>query len=164
MATRTAQFLRSPLLSGLSLRRDKNKKKKKTLVAALVLTSLVDAFSILLLYLLVGGQSGTASTLNLGQQDRLPVASQSEAVDSGTVLKVQNGHYFVDGVEVAASALGQKLTEIQRSFQATTLNPTPALVIEADRKLDFALLTPIIRAGSISGFNQFKFAVLQSED
>jgi biopolymer transport protein ExbD len=163
MSARKANFLASPLLGGLTLRREKGKRRKRSMMVALVLTSLVDAFSIILIYLLVAGQNGTTSTMKIDDQ-ALPTVSQAQAIDTGTILKVKDGHYFIDGREVASNQIAQALAAVRQAFKPSKDVPEPSLVIQADKKLDFAMVTPIIRAGSITGFNQFKFAVMQSED
>lgn len=152
----------SPLLSA-SLLKPTKKKYKKSLAQALVLTSLVDAFTIILLYLLVAG-TGTPSQLQLNADEKnLPVASQAKPIDAGTIIRVEDGKYFIEGKQLALSQIAEALRQIRMNFVPSSLQPQASLVIQANRKLDFSQLTPVIRAGSISGFNQFKFAVIQEE-
>src|SRR6476646_4439021 len=92
----THSQLTSQLLSN-SLLKPSKKKKKKSLATALVLTSLVDAFTIILLYLLVAG-TGTPSQLQLNADEKnLPSASQATPLDAGTIVRIENGKYFVEG-------------------------------------------------------------------
>ena len=152
--------LRSPLLDAMLLKPTRKGMKKKT-VMALVLTSLVDAFSILLLYLLTVN-TGNGSTLELNKTEKLPTAIKTEALNAGTIVRVENGRYFLGDVQIDAAQLAAKLQVEQASLPKG--NPdSQSLIIQADRNMDFAMLTPVIRAGSISGFNKFKFAVLQDE-
>lgn len=154
--------LNSQLLSG-SVLNPTQKKNKKSLATALVLTSLVDAFTIILLYLLVAG-TGTPSQLQLNADEKnLPVVSQAKPIDAGTIIRVENGKYFVDGKETALTQIAEALRQIRLNFVPSSLQPQASLVIQANKQLDFSQLTPIIRAGSISGFNQFKFAVISEE-
>lgn len=152
----------SPLL-GTSILKPSRQKKNRTLAAALTLTSLIDAFTIMVLYLLVAG-SGTPSQLELkGEQRNLPVATQDTPIDGGTVVRIDGDKYFVDGREIRLSQVAEALRQIQLKFKPSALSPQASLVIQADKQADFAKLTPIIRAGSISGFNKFKFAVIHEE-
>lgn len=152
----------SPLL-GSSLLKPSGKKRKKSLAGALVLTSLVDVFTIMILYLLVAG-SGTESQLILkGDEKNLPTATQDIAVNAGTVITIEGDKYFVDGKETKLSQVAEVLRQIQKNFVPSDIQPQASLVIQANKQADFSKLTPIIRAGSISGFNKFKFAVIHEE-
>lgn len=152
----------SPLLQASVLKPTK-KKSTKSLAQVLVLTSLVDAFTIILLYLLVAG-NGTPSQIQLNADEKnLPVATQSKPLDVGTIVRVENGKYFVEGQEYALNQIAEALRQIRTKFVPSSLQPQASLVIQANKQLDFSQLTPVIRAGSISGFNQFKFAVIQGE-
>ena len=152
----------SPLL-GTSILKPTSKKKNKTLAAALTLTSLIDAFTVIVIYLLVAGQ-GNPSQLQLNADEKaLPAATQLTSLDTGTVVRIENGKYFVEGKETALSQVAEALRQVRTKFVASTLEPQASLVIQADKKIDFSQLSPLIRAGSISGFNQFKFAVTQEE-
>jgi biopolymer transport protein ExbD len=155
------------------------RRSKKNMVTTLILTSLVDAFSIMLLYLLVQN-TGNGSSLELLKSEKLPTAVRAEALHEGTLIRFDGRNYFLGEQRVEQFALAQKLQELrhqlttqnQGSTQSANLSSNPssngnesanALIIQADRSVDFASLTPVIRAASISGFNKFKFAVLQGE-
>ena len=131
---------------------------KRKAVMGLVLTSLVDAFSILVLYLLTQN-TGNGSTIELNKADHLPVAIKTEALHAGTMVRIEGTHYFIGDQEVEAAQLAQRLQAIKGS---ATGEQAENLIIQADKTSDFSMLTPVIRAGSISGFNKFKFAVLQN--
>jgi len=130
-------------------------RSKKKMVMTLILTSLVDAFSIMLLYLLVQN-TGNGSTVELMKSEKLPVAVKTEALHEGTLVRIEGRQYFLGTQPIDGAALAQKLQE-----KKTDANDS--LIIQADKNVDFAMLTPVIRAGSISGFHKFKFAVLQGE-
>ncbi len=151
--------LRSPLMECMQLRPRRQGRKKK-MVAVLILTSLVDAFSIMLLYLLTQN-TGNGSTVELVKTEKLPAAVVTAPLLDGTVVRITNGQYFINDIPVDPSQIARDL----HALKAASSNPdesTP-LIIQADRSVDFALLAPVIRAGSVSGFNKFSFAVLQEE-
>lgn len=153
--------MRSPLNEAMLLRPTSSRAKRK-MTAGLVLTSLVDAFSIMLLYLLING-SGNGSTLELQKTQGLPTAVKSVAIHSGTVIRIERGQYFVGEVPVQQVQLAQRLQELKATLVGKSEDEQNSLIIEADRDVDFSMLAPVIRAGSITGFNQFKFAVLEDE-
>jgi len=153
--------MRSPLMDALCLRPRKKGSKKK-MVTGLVLTSLVDAFSIMLLYLLCQ-PTGNGSTLEMAKTDNLPAAVKTEAIHKGTIVRVEGDQYFLADQVTPVQGLAQKLQELKASFAGRDDDESNSIVIQADRGADFAQLAPVIRAGSISGFSKFKFAVLQEE-
>jgi len=133
------------------------------MVMTLILTSLVDAFSIMLLYLLVQN-TGNGSSLELLKSERLPTAVRAEALHEGTLVRFDGKNYFLGEQPVEQIALGQKLQELHHQLANQNQGEkADSLIIQADRSVDFASLTPVIRAASLSGFNKFKFAVLQGE-
>lgn len=153
--------MRSPLMDALILKPRKKAFKKKV-VAALILTSLVDAFSIMLLYLLCQ-PSGNGSTLELNKTENLPSAVKTDVIHKGTVVRVEGDKYFLADQPVEQVQLAQKLQQLKASFGGREDDETQSIVIQADRGVDFAMLAPVVRAGSITGFHKFKFAVLQEE-
>jgi biopolymer transport protein ExbD len=152
------QFNKGPI-GGQSLLKPQGGRRKKSLMFTLTLTSLIDAFSILVIYLLVNFSSPTAS-LRVSGDLEIPGANQSATLAPGTVVSVSRGHYFINDNEITADQLPQKLISLHASLRK---DPTQKddLVIQADRRLDYAALSPVIQAGSQAGFHQFKFAVLQ---
>jgi biopolymer transport protein ExbD len=148
--------MRSPLEESMRLR-PHSRRGKKSIVAGLMLTSLVDAFSIMLLYLLCQNP-GNGSTLELQKMERLPVAIKTSALNEGTMIRVEGNQYFLGQEPIEEGALAARLQQ-----KRATEGGDPALIIQADRDADFAKLTSILRAASVSGYHQFKFAVLQGE-
>lgn len=155
--------LRSPLREAMSVDLGKRGGRgKKKMVMTLILTSLVDAFTIMLLYLLVQN-TGNGSTLELQKAEKLPTAVKTEALHEGTLVRVEGNRYYLGDQQIDQVTLAQKLQERKAQLGAGRSDDVDALIIQADKATDFASLTPVIRAGSISGFHKFKFAVLQGE-
>lgn len=152
--------LRSPLKEAMRVNPQGARRSKKKMVMALVLTSLVDAFSIMLLYLLVQN-TGNGSTLELNKSEKLPTAVKAEALHKGTLVRIEGRRYFVGEQQVEQVQLAQRLQET-KAAQASN-EESESLIIQADKGIDFAMIAPVVRAGSISGFHKFKFAVLQGE-
>ena len=103
--------MRSPLLEALRLNpRGRASRGKKKMVTTLILTSLVDAFSIMLLYLLVQN-TGNGSSLELVKSEKLPIAIKTEALHQGTLVRIEGRRYFLGDLAIESSALAQKLQE-----------------------------------------------------
>jgi biopolymer transport protein ExbD len=159
--------MRSPLRDAMKLGSNGAGRSKKKMVTTLILTSLVDAFSIMLLYLLVQN-TGNGSTIELQKAEKLPVAVKTEALHEGTLVRIEGRQYFLGTQPITSEQLAQKLQEKKASLNGglggmVVSDANDALIIQADKNADFAMLTPVIRAGSVSGFHKFKFAVLQGE-
>jgi biopolymer transport protein ExbD len=132
---------------------------RRSMVAGLLLTSLVDAFSILVIFLIMN-HSANQETVDMGKNIILPQSSAASLIQDGTTIRVEQGKFVVDGKEVTLPNLIATLKSINASAKDAKKE---GLVIVADRNLDYAELSPVILAGSQSGFTKFKFAVVHKE-
>ncbi len=162
MATSQARsqiLKRSGLLSGAishqSRISQKKSRLKKSIIASLTLTSLIDAFSILVIYLLTNA-SNTQVPFDMRGGMQMPQAKLAEPLSYGSVIRVLNGEYFVDQKKLSLAELPVKLRELK------VQNPKETLIIQADRKLPFSQMNPIILAAAQAGIEKFQFAVLAS--
>lgn len=130
----------------------------KELAIALPLTSLIDAFSIIVIYLLIGTQSNGIETQVNGKL-LLPTAEHGQSVDKTMpTLRIEKGQYFLDDKPVALNGLGAKLTELKKA------STTPIeLMIQADTNMEYADLDPLLRAGSEAGIEKLRFAVTPNQ-
>ena len=85
------QTLMSPLNEASTLKPHSGK-GKRPLLFTLTLTSLIDAFSILVIFLL-SNYSTSSQPKNLDAKMQLPMASKSADLNIGTVIKVSEGRY-----------------------------------------------------------------------
>lgn len=139
-------------LAGASRLNPKGGKAKKSLISSLMLTSLIDAFCILVIFLLSNGNN-SGQQLDLRGKIQLPQVVHSEAMGMGTVVKFVDGKYFVDDKPVTAQGLPAALYAIEKKGD---------LIVQADRKVEFVEMNPIILAASHAGFEKFKFVVIQA--
>lgn len=155
MAMMSRKMMHSPLLSQSSLKRVK--KGKKNLVAALMLTSLVDAFAILVIFLILNQSSSLPIDVNGDMQ--LPATKEALMVgDAVTVTLTADGSRFeIDKKTVGINGL---VATLKAAREAKPKESQNALMIMADKEINFADLNPIIVAGSHAGFTHFKFAVV----
>lgn len=143
----------SGALSNQSRIAQKKSRLKKSIIASLTLTSLIDAFSILVIYLLTNA-SNTQIPFDMRGGMQIPQAKLAESLSYGSVVRVQNGEYFIDLIKVSINDLPVKLRELKEK------NPKEIIIIQADRKLPFAEMNPIILAMAQAGVEKFQFAVL----
>jgi biopolymer transport protein ExbD len=163
-ATVKTTKMRSPLNEAMRLNPRGGGHSKKSIMATLTLTSLVDAFSIMLLYLLVQN-TGSSSTLELQQSEKLPTAIKTQALNPGTLVRIEGDKYFIGEAEVTQMELAKELQKVKAGQDLMmAADEKESLIIQADKDADFSKIEPVVRAGSITGFHKFKFAVLQGED
>lgn len=152
---------RSPLSEIQNLKpASKNKRSLgQNLALALPLTSLIDAFSIIVIYLLIGTQnSGIESTVPTSLN--LPIASNSISLEKITpTLRIEKGIYKLNDEIVAPQKLVEKLSELKKMSQEKELE----LVVQADQEMKYQELDPLLKASSASGFEKMKFAVVPAQ-
>lgn len=152
---------RSPLKDTQNLSGGSKKKGlfSRDLAMALPLTSLIDAFSIIVIYLLVGTQSGGMET-QIPNKMNLPLADHSIGIIEETpILKIEKGVYYLDDKVVRKNELSEKLSELKKS----TVQKTAALMIQADQEMNYEELDPLLRASSEAGIEKMKFAVVPTK-
>lgn len=132
----------------------------RSLTAGLMLTSLVDAFSILVIFLIMN-HSASTDVVNLGDKIQLPTALESQFIHEGITIRVENGGFVVEETPVKLPQLAAYLKKMNDGTE--NVAKKEGLIIVADRNLDYADLSPVILAGSQAGFTKFKFAVIRKD-
>ncbi len=128
---------------------------RRELALALPLTSLIDAFSIIVIYLLIGTQNSGIET-NISSKMNLPIASHSQGVDKQTaILRIEKGAYFLNDKAVPGNQLSNKLAELKKESTESV-----ELTVQADTEMKYADLDPLLKAGSQAGIEKLKFAVV----
>ncbi|MBS1969871.1 MAG: biopolymer transporter ExbD [Bdellovibrionales bacterium] len=150
---------RSPLMQAMSLKKDGKKTSHgKELGLALPLTSLIDAFCIIVIYLLIGTQTTGVESKIPGQMS-LPTAEHSQALEKEiATLKIEKGNYFLNEKPVPRTSLGTKLAELKKSTKEAM-----ELLVQADTNMEYADLDPLLRAGSEAGIEKLRFAVIPTK-
>lgn len=137
-----------------------SKKIKKSVAATLMLTSLIDAFSILVVYLLMFFSS-TGEMAYVNSEIELPKASTIERLDRFSIIQIKKTGYFVDEKKIAESELVSFLLSLKQKLNANhASDQAETITIQADKNLKYSDLSPIIQACSHTGFSEIKFAVL----
>lgn len=144
-----------------SVIRPESDKHKRNIVADLLLTALIDAFSILVIFLLMSFSS-TGEILYLGKGQELPKAKLADELDRNPVVKIDDGKLYVEDKQVNADGLVQALLDLRKQFQETRPGQEfPAtLTVQADRRVKYEQMSSIVQASAHAGYSDIKFAVI----
>lgn len=139
----------------------KSERMKRNIVAELLLTALIDAFSILVIFLLMSFSS-TGEILYMGKGVELPRAAKSEFLDRHPVVRIDDGKIYLEEKELTADTLTAALLEVRQKYQESHPGQEfPGTVtIQGDRRLKYEMLNGIVLASSQAGFSDIKFAVI----
>ncbi len=133
---------------------------KKRIESSLTLTSLVDCFTTILVYLLLASSFGAAD-LHIPRNMHLPSASNSTNLENGIDVVVNNGRYMIEVGRSKRIVPVQQLIETLREQKRS--NQKNFIVVEADKNTDFSQINPAVLAGLEAGFKQVRFAVMQKD-
>lgn len=133
--------------------------QKKDFSDTLMLTSLIDAFSILVIYLLMSfSSSGDMSHINAGVT--LPKAQTIERLDRYPIVQIQKDHYLVEDQKVDFDGIVTSLISLKKNLSANSSSNQDTITLQADKKTGYAQISSLIQACSHAGFSNIKFAVL----
>lgn len=138
----------------------KGERHKREVHAELLLTALIDAFSILVIFLLMSFSS-SPEILMTGKIE-LPKAAMGEQLDRQPVVRTEEGRLYVEEKEVPQDQLVAALLDLRKKFAATHPGEEfPGIItIQGDRRLKYEALSSIVQASSQAGFSDIKFAVI----
>jgi biopolymer transport protein ExbD len=151
-------------------------RSKKDGYASLMLTSLVDMFTIIVIFLLMNF-SANGEVLYMSKDIKLPNAYHGAQLERAPVISISPEAVTFDGRQVAATdelmrgdvlnvpALEDALREERRRYETTHAqdpeHPFRGLVnVQADRKIPFKVVKRIMFACNQSGFGNINFAAL----
>lgn len=130
------------------------------------LTSLVDCFAIILVYLLLATSFGELS-VDVDKDIQLPKATEAKALMSDYMVVVKDGAsnmptYIVDKQEVRLDNLAEVL-KAKADTMPKEEGKSKSIVIQADKNMSYAKLNPLIMVSLQAGFEEIQFAVLKDE-
>lgn len=149
-------------LEGQSCIKPRSERSSRGLYATLLLTPLVDAFSILVIYLMVSTTSSV--DIDINQDIQLPEASYSSVIESGTLVQLSGKDFLIDEQKIGASDLLDYLTRLHETLKKASDPKAKKLIVQADRSENFETLNPLVMAGTQSGFEEIVFAVIQTSE
>jgi biopolymer transport protein ExbD len=156
----------------LSARKKFGKKKKM----ALQLTSLLDMFTIILVFLMVSFQSQDKDFV-LNADLALPESSAKSPFKTGVNLAITNDSVIVEGTNVFT--LGKGGTVSDEMFEAGKIEGVVAgvasawekikkeegeenvVVIQADKKLPYRTIHLVMRSAAHAGFHRFRLVIVK---
>jgi biopolymer transport protein ExbD len=149
------------VIEAQSLINPKHGKWKRNIVADLLLTALIDAFSILVIFLLMSFSS-TGDMLYINKGQELPKASRADVFERNPVVKLEEGKLYLESKEVSQDSLVGALLEVRKQFaESHPGEEFPGiLMVQGDRRLKYERLNQIILAASHAGFSDIRFAVM----
>lgn len=153
--------LHSPLKQSSYLHPEGGFSAEKSVDAPLMLTSLVDAFSILVIYLLMHF-SASGEILIMNKNMELPKAFSSAELVRHTIVKFEEGKYYIKDKEVTEDGLVAGLLKLREDWQKYRPDQEfpDKLIVQADRRTAFKQLNSVVLAGSQTGYSEIKFAVV----
>jgi len=149
------------ILAGESYISPEHTNHKRTVTGDLLLTALIDAFSILVIFLLMSFSS-TGDILFISKDQELPKASLASVLERNPIVKIEGSTLFVEDKEVAPENLIGELIALRKQFAETRPDEEyPGIVtVQADRRVKYEVLNQIVTAASSAGFGDIRFAVL----
>ncbi len=151
----------SPITSQSLLRPPRGAQKKK-ISTGLLLTSLVDSFSILVIFLIMN--SSSSYQVKLDSKIKLPAALAGQQLEKSPVLKIRESRYYLNDEEVGSDQLSERLgTAFPDEMRQEDSLVKPSLIVLADRNLPFTVLNPLLIAASQAGVQELKFAVINKK-
>ncbi|KYG62727.1 biopolymer transporter ExbD [Bdellovibrio bacteriovorus] len=148
-------------LEGHSIISPRGAKGKRNIAADLLLTALIDAFSILVIFLLMNFSS-TGEILMIGKNQELPKAHLAAVLERNPVIKIDDNKIYVEDKLVTADTITAELLELRKKHQE--LHPNVEFqgvaTIQADRRVKYEFLNQIILGMNQAGYSDIKFAVV----
>lgn len=142
----------TPLKSMKRVHGDGHSGKEKSLFFSLNLTTLIDAFCILVIFLL-SNMNGRIQNIQENQKIVLPVALKTEALEAGLVVRIEQDKFFLDDKSITKNDLAKAVLNAKKS-------DTTAMIIQADRNANYENIALVLRAGGQAGYEKYIFAVM----
>lgn len=154
------QSLLGGVLQNHSILNPHGEQHKRNIALDLLLTALIDAFSILVIFLLMSFSS-TGDILFISKNMELPKAQIADILERNPIIKIDEGKIYVEDKEVTAMNITESLLELRKTY--AELHPGeefPGIAtIQADRRVKYEQLNQIILGMNQAGYSDIKFAV-----
>jgi biopolymer transport protein ExbD len=111
--------------------------RKKDLNAPLTLTSLIDAFSILVIFLIVSGSN--PKTIDTNNKIKLPKVASSEAVKPTLRISVSSDGYYFENKKMSFTDLIANVKANKSKIK------DQRAILEADKNTPFEIIEPVMR-------------------
>ena len=143
----------------------RGRRRRVTTDAGLSITSMMDMFTIILLFLLnFFDPSQEASALIL------PHGAAREPAPAGRTVHIEPGAVKVDGVAVfglengeipdVVPREGRKILPLRDALSRAGVGEDAALRVEADKRVPFSVVGDVLYTAGDAGFHQYRFVVV----
>ena len=158
-------------------KRMERRRKRTSAVAALNLTSLMDIFTIILIFLLVNTNNALKPPEN--KEITLPSSTAETVPEEVLTIQLSGRNLLVQGIPIAEveqiMAAEEKVIpelkeelDFRASRSAPTLNedgePEREIMLQADRKVPYALISRVMRTCMETEYTKISFAVLRKTE
>ena len=145
-------------------RKTRRLQRRVPLRVELQITSMMDMFTIILVFLLTFFDPGQADTSVLV----LPTVAASGAEKPGIRIEIRKDAIAVDGVEVvtldgngglqdSTERIGRVLLAVEQSLEGKANDG--GLVVAIDRSVPYAVVADVLASANAAGFNDYRFVV-----
>lgn len=161
----------------------RRRKPEKFIPPKLMLTSMMDMFTIILIFLLFSFSSNPEtikldrdlelphSSAELGYQKTIKIVLSKKELklDEEVMAQVRNRHIVgLDADDLTSSALYQRL-KTKRSMQADDTKSdsgrqAPHILFLCDQSYSFKTINNVIKTAGMAGYPNFQFAVLEEKE
>lgn len=155
----TINHSQAGVIGGLSVLNPKGSRGKKDIYADLLLTALIDAFSILVIFLLMSFSS-SGDILYISKGMELPKAGMAQELERQPVVRIEPDKLYVEDKVVTREGLVEALIAIREQYQKLGQTFPGIVTIQADRRVKYQDLSPIVQAANQAGFSDIQFAVI----
>ena len=147
------------VIGGSSILNPKGSRGKRDLFADLLLTALIDAFSILVIFLLMSFSS-TGDILYISKGMELPKANQIQELERQPVIRIEPDKMYLEDKMITKDTMVEALIAVREQYQKNGQTFPGILTIQADRRVKYEELSPIVQAANQAGFSDIQFAVI----
>ena len=158
------------------MKRTRGRRKRNSVDHGLIITSMVDMFTLVLLFLLVFYDPDYQADTTI----ELPNAASQRPAESGTTVRVFPGGIEVGGALVVGLRAGAldvavprdgtavvpvvaALSRAREALAATADGEPPVLIVECDKRVSWTVLGAVLESGARAGFPRYRFLVLSDE-
>lgn len=155
----------------------KTRRHRKSVVASLMVTPMIDIFAVLTLFLLANF-SASGEILFMQKDIKLPKATKSSDIERAPVVTISKNKIALEGEDVGESFIGRvdqlseknweieklslKLLSIKKVYYDDKGLKFPgAIIIQADKDLEFLLIKRVMFTCTQAGYYNINFAVLK---
>ena len=171
-------YSQSPIQAMIHWKR--SRRRRKSVVATLMLTPMIDVFAVLTLFLLANF-SATGEVLFMQKDIKLPKAERALEIQRSPVVTISKaritlegenmGESFIDKVDKlsfenwAIPQLTEKLEQYRQKFYTDrNINFPGRVIIQADKDLEFVLIKRVMFTCVKAGYYNINFAVIKSDN